>query len=53
MAGKTVAVLGGGIGGLIAANHLRRLLNREHRVIVVDRTSRHVFYPSLSWLAIV
>lgn len=52
MAGKTVAVLGGGIGGLIAANRLRRLLNREHRVIVVDRTSRHAFYPSLPWLAI-
>ncbi len=50
MAGKTVVVLGGGTGGLVAANRLRRLLNREHRVVLVDRTPWHTFAPSFTWV---
>jgi sulfide:quinone oxidoreductase len=46
MAGKTIAVLGGGIGGLVAANRLRRLLPREHRVVIVDRSVWHSFAPA-------
>jgi sulfide:quinone oxidoreductase len=46
MAGKTVAVLGGGVGGLVAANRLRRLLSREHRVVIVNRTVWHSFAPA-------
>ena len=52
MAGKRVVVVGGGIGGLIAANRLRRLLNREHNVVVVDRSSHYYFSPSLLWLVL-
>ena len=43
--GRTVAILGGGVGGLVAANRLRRLLPREHRVVLVDRTVWHTFAP--------
>lgn len=50
MAGKTVVVLGGGIGGLVAANRLRRLLPREHRVVLVDRSAWHSFPPSFTWV---
>lgn len=49
---KSVLVLGGGVGGLVAANRLRTLLPREHRVTLIDRESQHVFQPSLLWLAI-
>lgn len=50
MSGKTVAILGGGTGGLVAANTLRKLLGREHRVILVDRNQEHRFAPSYLWL---
>ncbi|TAK24132.1 MAG: NAD(P)/FAD-dependent oxidoreductase [Chloroflexota bacterium] len=52
MAGQTVVVLGGGVGGLTAANSLRRRLGREHRVVLVDRTGEHLFAPSLLWLMV-
>jgi len=40
MAGKTIVVLGGGMGGLAAAQQLRTLLAHEHRVIVVEKQSK-------------
>lgn len=52
MNGKTVLVLGGGVGGLVAARKLRSLLPREHHVVLIDRESQHLFQPSLLWLAI-
>ncbi|MBI2957734.1 MAG: NAD(P)/FAD-dependent oxidoreductase [Chloroflexi bacterium] len=42
MAGKTVVILGGGMGGLAAAQQLRTLLPQEHRVVVVEK--RSTFY---------
>lgn len=48
--GKTVMVLGGGIGGVVAASRLRKLLGREHRVLLVERETDHLFQPSLLWL---
>jgi sulfide:quinone oxidoreductase len=50
--GKTVLVLGGGVGGLAAANRLARRLPREHRVVLVDRDREHLFQPSLLWVAV-
>jgi sulfide:quinone oxidoreductase len=49
---KTALVLGGGVGGLVAANRLRKLLPARHRVVLVDREREHVFQPSLLWLAV-
>ena len=47
---KTVLILGGGIGGIIAATRLRQLLAAEHRVVLVEKEADHVFSPSLLWL---
>jgi sulfide:quinone oxidoreductase len=48
--GKTILVLGGGIGGLVVASRLHQSLGREHRVVLVEREANHVFQPSLLWL---
>lgn len=49
---KTILVLGGGIGGIVAARLLRKRLPRAHRVVLVERKARHVFPPSLLWLMV-
>ncbi|MEX2177221.1 MAG: FAD/NAD(P)-binding oxidoreductase [Gemmatimonadaceae bacterium] len=45
-------ILGGGVGGVVAANRLRKLLPRTHDVVLVERERYHVFQPSLLWLAV-
>lgn len=52
MTGKTVVVLGGGFGGTVAASELRKRLGKEHRVVLVDKDGRHIFWPSLLWLQV-
>lgn len=46
----SIVVLGGGVGGLVVANTLRRRLDRKHRIVVVDRQAQHVFTPSFLWM---
>ena len=50
MAGKTILILGGGTGGLVAAHRLRRMLAKEHRVVLVDRSPLYTFAPSYTWV---
>lgn len=46
---RTALVLGAGIGGITAAQALRKLLPAGDRVVVVERERDHVFAPSLLW----
>ncbi len=50
MNSRTIVILGGGIGGVVAARRLRRLLGAAHRIVLVEREARHLFQPSLLWL---
>src|SRR3990170_3231100 len=50
MAGRSVVIVGGGVGGLVAANELRRRLPGEHRVVLVEKNPQHAFAPSFLWL---
>lgn len=47
---STVLVLGGGIGGMVAANEIRRQLPSAHRVVLVEKNAQHAFAPSFLWL---
>ncbi|MEX2049460.1 MAG: FAD/NAD(P)-binding oxidoreductase [Gemmatimonadota bacterium] len=47
-----VVVLGGGVGGIVAARKLRQRLGREHRIVVVDRSPDHLFQASLLWMMV-
>lgn len=47
---ETIVILGGGIGGQVAANELRRSLSRDHRIILIEKHARHAFAPSFLWL---
>ena len=48
----TALVLGAGLGGLVAAEELRRRLPASDRVVVVERNGTHYFPPSLLWLMV-
>lgn len=50
MNNKSVIVLGGGVGGLVAANELRQLLPKNHRIILIERNAVHAFAPSFLWV---
>ena len=46
-----VLILGGGFGGVVAAEALAQRLGDEHQITLVSRDSRFVFYPALVRLA--
>ena len=46
----TILILGGGIGGVVAANRLRKKLNRHHRIIMVDREENFTLAASFLWV---
>jgi sulfide:quinone oxidoreductase len=48
----TAIVLGAGIGGVVAANELRKRSEKADRIVLVDRNAIHLFAPSLLWLAV-
>lgn len=53
---KRIVVLGGGVGGTLAANLIARKLTRriakgEARVTVVDLTGEHVYQPGFMYIA--
>lgn len=50
MSSQTVLILGGGVGGVVAANRLRKRLDRRHRVVLVDREPSFALAASFLWV---
>jgi sulfide:quinone oxidoreductase len=50
MSAKTTLILGGGFGGIAAANSLRRLLPPEHAITVVDESARFHVGAGKTWI---
>lgn len=48
--GKTILVLGGGVGGITAARELRKRLSSIHRVVLIERSMDFAFAPSYLWV---
>ncbi len=46
----SVVILGGGIGGIAAANRLRRRLGGEHRITLINKHPEFSFAPSYLWV---
>lgn len=46
-----ILILGGGFGGMVAAEHLAKSLSPEHQLTLVSRSRRFTFYPALVRLA--
>lgn len=46
-----VLILGGGFGGVVAAERLAQQLGDEHQITLVSRSRQFVFYPALVRLA--
>lgn len=46
-----VLILGGGFGGVVCAERLSGMLSKEHKITLVSRDDRFLFYPALVRLA--
>ncbi len=46
-----VLILGGGFGGVVAAERLAEQLGEEHQITLVSRSRQFIFYPALVRLA--
>lgn len=49
---KKIVILGGGAGGLVVANKLRKTLSKNNEIILIDKEKNHLFYPSLLWVLV-
>ena len=50
MSVPTTVILGGGFGGISAANSLRQLLTAEHEIVVIDESSRFHVGAGKTWV---
>ena len=50
MSATTTLILGGGFGGISAANSLRRLLPPEHEIIVIDKSTHFHVGAGKTWI---
>ncbi|MFA6980511.1 MAG: FAD/NAD(P)-binding oxidoreductase [Ignavibacteriaceae bacterium] len=49
---QKVVILGGGIGGIVTANHLAKLLPKENEIVLIEKNKDHSFAASYLWLMV-
>ncbi|MBT9165199.1 MAG: Sulfide-quinone reductase [candidate division WS2 bacterium] len=47
---KTIIILGGGTGGLVASHELKKKTKELARIMVIDKNDMHIYAPSFLWL---
>ncbi len=47
-----VVILGGGIGGIVTANHLAKVLPSGNEIILIEKNETHSFAASYLWLMV-
>jgi sulfide:quinone oxidoreductase len=47
-----VVILGGGVGGIVLANHLVKLLPQGNKIILIEKNKEHTFAASYLWLMV-
>ena len=52
MQNKNIVILGGGVGGIVTANHLAELLPPEIQILLIERNKPHSFPASYLWLMV-
>ncbi len=52
MTNKKIVILGGGIGGIVAANKLRRSLSSDINITLIERNKIHSFAASYLWVMV-
>ncbi|MGE5796423.1 MAG: FAD-dependent oxidoreductase, partial [Ignavibacteria bacterium] len=52
MSNKNIVILGGGIGGIVAANKLRSELPLNIKITLIERNKTHTFAASYLWLMV-
>ena len=49
---SSVVILGGGVGGIVTANHLAKLLPPETEIVLIEKSPLHSFAASYLWLMV-
>jgi len=52
MYNKKVVILGGGVGGIVTANHLAKLLPEETEILLIEKNKNHSLAASYLWLMV-
>lgn len=47
-----VVILGGGIGGIVTANHLAKILPQDVEIVLIEKNKNHSFAASYLWLIV-
>lgn len=49
---STIVILGGGVGGIVTANNLAKLLPQEIDIVLIEKKDHHTFAASYLWLMV-